>query len=48
MRLEQVDSDRESVTVRLSAPVTVPFLGPILGGRAEVVARARLDYRSAQ
>lgn len=48
MRLEQVDSDRESVTVRLSAAVTVPFLGPILGGRAEVVARARLDYRSAR
>lgn len=48
MRLEQVDSDGESVTVRLSAPVTVPFLGSILGGRAEVVARARLDYRSAE
>lgn len=47
IRLEQVDSDGESVTVRLSAPVTVPFLGPILGGRAEVVARARLDYRAS-
>lgn len=48
MRLEEVDSDRESVSVRLSAQMSVPFLGPILGGRTEVVARARLDYRSAR
>jgi hypothetical protein len=46
MRLEGVQSDGESVRVHLSAPLTVPFLGLILGERAEVVANARLDYRS--
>lgn len=47
VRLEQVVSDGESVRVHLSAPVVVPFLGAILGERAEVIASARLDYRSA-
>jgi len=46
MRLEGVESDGESVRVHLSAPLTAPFLGAILGERAEVVANARLDYRS--
>jgi hypothetical protein len=46
IRLEGVESDGESVRVHLSAPLTVPFLGAILGERAEVVANARLDYRS--
>ena len=47
VRLEQVVSDGESVRVHLSAPVVVPFLGAIFGERAEVIASARLDYRSA-
>lgn len=46
VRLEQVVSDGESVRVHLSAPVEVPFLGAIFGERAEVIASARLDYRS--
>jgi uncharacterized membrane protein len=46
VRLEQVVSDGESVQVHLSAPVEVPFLGVIFGERAEVIASARLDYRS--
>lgn len=47
VRLEQVVSDGESVRVHLSAPLEVPFLGVILGERAEVIASARLDYRSS-
>lgn len=47
VRLEQVVSDGESVQVHLSAPLEVPFLGAILGERAEVIASARLDYRSS-
>lgn len=47
MRLVGVDSDGESVSVHLSAPVSVPFFGRLLGERTEVIARARLDYRSA-
>ncbi len=47
IRLDEVRSDGESVSIRLSAPVTVPFLGSLIGERAAVEARARLDYRSA-
>jgi hypothetical protein len=47
VRVEGVESDGESVRVHLSAPVTVPFLGAILGERAEVTASARLGYRAA-
>ena len=47
MRIETVQSDGESVTVRLSAPLTLTFLGSVFGERAEVIANARLDYRSA-
>ncbi len=47
VRLDEVHSDGESVSVHLSAPVTVPFLDSLIGERAEVIARARLDYRSA-
>jgi hypothetical protein len=48
IRLEGVESDGESVRVHLSAPVSMPFLGAVLGERAEVIANARLDYRSVQ
>lgn len=47
IRLDAVRSDGESVSIRLSAPVAVPFLGSLIGERAEVEARARLDYRPA-
>jgi len=47
IRLEDVRSDGESVSVQLSAPVRVPFLGSLLGERTQVVARARLDYRAS-
>jgi len=46
MRVERVQSDGESVTVHLSAPLTLSFLGSLFGERAEVIANARLDYRS--
>ncbi|MEY4136362.1 MAG: hypothetical protein RL205_490 [Actinomycetota bacterium] len=45
MRLVGVESDGESVSVHLSAPVQVPFLSSLVGERAEVIANARLDYR---
>lgn len=48
LRLNGVESDGESVSVHLSAPISVPFLGELLAERTEVIARARLDYRRAQ
>ena len=47
IRLVEVHSDGESVSVHLSAPVTVPFLSSLIGERAEVISSARLGYRSA-
>ncbi len=46
LRLEAVESDGVSVSVHLSAPTHVPFLAGAFGDRTEVIARARLDYRS--
>lgn len=45
LRLEEVESDGETVLVRLSAPISVPFLGSLIGEHTEVMANARLDYR---
>lgn len=47
LRLEAVESDGESVLVHVSAPISVPFLGALLGARTHVTASARLDYRPA-
>jgi len=47
MRIEDVISDGVTVAVRLSAPISVPFLGSLLESRAEVEAQARLDYRAS-
>lgn len=48
IRLEGVESDGESVSVHLSAPTDLPFLGSVFADRTEVIARARLDYRSSR
>lgn len=47
LRLEDVTSDGTSVTVRLSAPLELPFSGALTGERIVVEAGAHLAYRAA-
>lgn len=48
LRLDGVISDGSSVTVRLSAPLHLPFSGGWAGDRVTVEAGARLAYRAAE
>ncbi len=48
MTLESVLTDGVTVRVRMSSPLELPFLGDRFGGRAQVEAAARLDYRPSE
>lgn len=47
LALDQVTTDGTTVTVRLSAPLQLPFLSGAMAERVQVEAQARLAYRAA-
>lgn len=44
VQVESVATDGSSAVVEVSAPMSAPFLGPLLGERIRVRSAARLDY----
>lgn len=44
IRVESIATDGRSAVVEVSAPMSAPFLGSLLGERTRVRSAARLDY----